>query len=154
MTVQDLSGPVGTVAIPTTDEHGQPSSVTFTVTPLTVSEEIEFESVMRATVQAERKAARDAQLADLGSMDSPSWAHRTFVTELVQYVMLPVNGLEIDQSRMTLAGTRSELFYRARKANPALKVEHVNAAVTMATWQDAREQLNKIIRGNHKATKS
>jgi hypothetical protein len=154
MNAKEMVGEFGTVVVPCTDESGSPSSVSFPIAPLSIAEELDFEGEIRATVQAERTAVQNAKLIELGDIDRPTWAHRQFVTELVQYVMSPVNGYEIDQQRITLSGTRSELWHRGRKSNPALKREHVAACVTGSNWADVREQITAIIKAAQKATKS
>lgn len=145
MTAKDLVGGSGTVVVECTDESGKPSKLSFGIGPLSMAQELALESELKTLVKSERDETRTKQLTDIGAVENPTWVHNQFISELVAYVMAPVNGLEVGQARFSLAGVRAELYHRAAPTNSKLERGHVAAVVTLENYGDIRTQLNQIL---------
>lgn len=144
MDASQIVGPYGSVIIPCVNEKNEPKTVTFTLAPLSLAEELALDADLRALVDAERADKRNRQLADIGATGG-SWAHKQYVAELVRYVMEPATIYDVNAKRFDLAGVRTELWHRAKKTQPALTREQVESVVTTANAVAVREQIDVAI---------
>lgn len=132
------------MVIQTVNEKEQPHPITFNLAPLTIAEELQLNNELKAMIENDRKVRRDTQLQEVSALP-PSWAVGKYIEKIFDHVSDEVSQYEVNSKRITMEGTHVELWHRAKKTQPALRREEVQACVTVANWENVWEQMKKVI---------
>ncbi len=154
MNLNSLTGQSGVVTVDVVDEKGQPSTMKYTITPLSQAEELLLYADLKKQADSKRRGDMLKRLEDLGAVENPTWAHRQVVSEITAIITGEVTKWEIELARTTVEGVRSELYFRARKSMPTLTPDGVRMCVTEATCLSIREQIDAILNPPKDDTKS
>ncbi len=154
MNLNSLTGPSGVVTVDVVDEKGQPSTMKYTITPMSEIDELLLYADLKKQADAKRCADMLKRLSDLGSVQTPTWAHQQCVSEITAIITGEITKWEIELARTTVEGVRSELYFRAKKSMPTLTPDGVRMCVTEATYTSIREQIDAILNPPKDDTKS